>query len=1064
VTAIAAGNATITAAASTGQSAAASVSVAAPAAAISGLQVSPSAASVQQNQTVTIVPTVNKGGAAVAVAYTYASSTASVATVTAAGVVTAVGPGIATITVTATGTGTGFTSATLTAAAAITVTALPTGLTSLNVTPSTLALVTNGTAQLFASAQQPAGAAAAVITYGTTAPAVATVSATGLVTAIGQGTAVITVSATSPQNDNFAAATLTGTVSVTVSPGAQISISSITGPLLGGILPDEINIDLNTPVDVNNVARLIRINTALVTNGQQVTAVSAWICRVGETVAECATRSGTPAAQQSFGSGGAASGTVSLTINTADFTVASDFSSATAKFANGQNVIVATVSTSAGLNSANSSQSILNFTNRDTFAGRHVPPTNNAIGTDNLTWYGGPGTAGIGSFTVVPVMYTPGRTVTRATVGMSTPCDISYEFVAATDAKPWTVTYGVGKSKGTFRSCAATEQTFPVGMTNVNVYSAIDNAQDEFGSAGSWATTTTSSTAVRAPANVRVDYQAPDLDETELALGSQNGSSNNWINASFKLDSIGNSLYPGSDLGVGLALVPRIEVQGCPWVDASKATPEWTAMATRTGADLAECESSAANNVYEARYIAIDRLGNQTDDEDDYSYSQRFGVDKTAPSVRYASSTRDNSSILATTIGDSTLFQVEAIDERSGLNADVAGAADHFLVRANSISSDFRSGKCMVGTYPRGKRNAGGSFITAPNCLMEPMSGNYEGSTTEGYSLLPRLRVSSEGATYNDGYYTYRARVRDEAGNEVMTALRSVLLQTSAPYKVTPDDLVTPLGASYLGAFTGVFRDTVETAAYGLRLQYRGNGGENVFGFPMVATTAVTFNNTITRDSVSSLTTPFTSGVRLYTNIEHTDFLGDVLSSPTQVDSLFGHGLFATNFGGNSTTNFSTLLTGITTFDGTKWATKDSTLRSFVFDTSSTSGFNSPAGGLKARAAGTLGMTKSPFARVDFYHLVDGSQAEYAGSVDGTTTACISSSQTCGVYVSSNADKRSYTYVLRTVGTGSESSARLPVGGIDSGTWYAVGVHKTGGRVLLSTGGTFEVTPEELNQ
>jgi hypothetical protein len=62
------------------------------------------------------------------------------------------------------------------------------------------------------------------------------------------------------------------------------------------------------------------------------------------------------------------------------------------------------------------------------------------------------------------------------------------------------------------------------------------------------------------------------------------------------------------------------------------------------------------------------------------------------------------------------------------------------------------------------------------------------------------------------------------------------------------------------------------------------------------------------------------------------------------------------------------------------------------------------------------------------------------------------------VYVAENASQRAFTYVLRTVGTGAESFSSLSAGGLGSGSWVAVGVHSTGGRVLL-TGASFDILP-----
>ncbi len=1047
VTAIGAGNATITAAASTGQSAAASVSVAAPAAAISGLVVSPSAASVPVNQTVSIVPTVNRGASAVTVAYTYASSTASVATVTAAGVVTAVAPGVATITVTATGTGTGFTTTTLTSAAAITVTALPTGLTSLNVTPTTLSLSAGATAQLVASAQQPAGAAAAAITYGTTAPAIANVSATGLVTAVAPGTAVITVSATSAANANFAAATLSGSVAVTVSPSAQLSIASITSGL---------NFQA---VDINSVNGQITVTTNLTTNGNNVSGVQLFACAAGTT---CPAVGQTPVAQQLFGSSGAASGAISFLVNTAAFTVASDFSSASTLFRNGQTTLVATATSATGSSSANSNLAVLNLTNVDGYAASHTAPTNTARDANGDAWYGGPVAAGRGSVTVVPVLYTAGRTISTAVVTMNG-CRAAnadtVRFTTGTDVAPWTATYGTSATAPTGTKTITCSRSNTATTPTVT---SIDNNNVSLNvSAGNFLTSTNTTVAVNAPASIRTDYQAPQSGSA-LAINSQNGSNNSWVNAAFNFDTAGVITTP-VDSGVGIPTARVIEYAGCP-VNTDSTTNTWSV--ARTGNDVPECGSSQANNVYLLRYRATDRLGNAVSATSGVVFSGRFGVDKTAPQVRYSAGSRGNATVLNTTAGDSTLFQIEALDERSGLNSTLASAADHYLVRANRMSTTNRAGACAVGSYPTvggvTATNAGGAFITAPNCLMAAMAGSYGSVTADGYSTLQNITASVAG---NEGYYTYRARVRDEAGNVTTSDIRSVLLAKSAPFTTTADALITSLTASYAGTFTGFFRDSVETQGYGLRLRYT-NGGSNTvsLGFPMIATTATSFNNVITRDSLTALSTPFTSGVRLYTNIEYTNNDGTLSATPT-VDSLGAHGLYAQNFGGLSNTGFSTFLTGITTFDATRWgngaagSVKNANLLSFNFDTTTVSGYNSPAGGLKARAFGNVDLTNSPFARVDFYHRVGVTSTwEYAGSVDGTATPCTNPSQSCGVYVAENNSQRAYTYVLRSVGSGAESFSSLSVGGLGSGEWVAVGVHSTGGRVLL-TGGAFDVIP-----
>jgi len=665
VTAIAAGNATITATASTGQSAAASVSVAAPAAAISGLQVSPTAASVQVNQTVTIVPNVNKGASAVTVAYTYASSTASVATVTAAGVVTAVAPGVATITVTATGTGTGFTTTTLTSAAAITVTALPTGMTSLNVTPTTLALSAGGTAQLVVNAQQPTGAAAASIIYGTTAPAVATVGTTGRVTAVGPGTAVITVTATSAANANFAAATLSGTVAVTVTPAAQVIINSLT--------------QYGNTIDISDVEGQFEVNMALQPNGQIVSSVQAFVCANGEATDVCVARS--PAAQQTFGAAGGQAGSVQLYINSAEFSVPNFTTGADANtlYKNGLRTIVATVTAAGQSPSASNNLSAVNFNNEDGWTLQWSLPSKRANDLAGNTWYGGPAAAGTGTFTVVPVMYTQGRTISNVTISPATSGACGNDITLY--ARPFRGSYGVQARDtiaGAF-NCAGVQ-------TNLNghapsVYASIDNNNaagpiapvSSYPSpgvsvftyptySGSYYRYQTSLAYQPTGIYVPADYLAPSITRFDVRGGGATSTDSGWVNGSYAFNRVidavtGATSYQIND-GSGVGIFPTasrttlFSVCATPSTIATDAatsctTPVATGGLTATIASINVPES--ATNLTNQAYFAVasetDRLGNlRTSNAFTYANVDAgtvnatdarvtFGVDRTAPVI-----------------------------------------------------------------------------------------------------------------------------------------------------------------------------------------------------------------------------------------------------------------------------------------------------------------------------------------------------------------------------------------------------------------------------------------------
>jgi uncharacterized protein YjdB len=435
VTAVTAGNVTIAAKASTGQEASAAVSISAPTPAITSLAVSPSAAQLAVGQTVTLVPTVQPAGRTAT--YAYATSTSTVATVSTAGVVTAVAPGVATITVTATGSATGFANATIAQAVTITVSDRTPGLTALTVQPSTVALALGGTQALTASVQGPR-ASAATTTYGTSAPSIATVSATGVITAVAAGTAVVTVTSQSAESGAFAASSITALVPVTVTPAAQVVINSLTR---GG-----------STIDISNVYDQIEVNLGIQPNGQNVSEVNVWVCDPAETVAACAARTNNvPAARQSFTSAGAQASNVQLYINTSEFGTPNFVTGADAStlYKNGLRTIVATLTTSPNAASTIASNSIsqVNFNNPDGWTVSWTAPSNRANDVSNITWYGGPSTpdaltpsatSGNGSYTVVPVIYTPNRTVVQAFLNMSSSCGGNI-----TDrSRPFSITYG----------------------------------------------------------------------------------------------------------------------------------------------------------------------------------------------------------------------------------------------------------------------------------------------------------------------------------------------------------------------------------------------------------------------------------------------------------------------------------------------------------------------------------------------------------------------------------------------------------------------------------------------
>ena len=739
VTAVAPGNATVTAAASTGQAAAAGVSVVAPPAAISGLAISPSATQLAVGGSVTLVPTVNRAATAVNVAYTYTSSATAIATVTAAGVVTAVAPGTATITVTAAGTGTGFSATTLTTAATVTVSDRTAGLTSLQVAPSTVTLSPGATQPITASAQGPQ-ASAATITYGTSAPSVATVSSTGVITAVAAGTATITVTAQTAQSGSFAASSITGLVTVTVSPAAQVAITNITQGMS------------QNPIDLSNVQDQIQVLLAVQPNGQTVTEANVWVCEPSETVAACATRSGTPAARQSFTASGSQSATVTLFINTAEFaepnwTTGAD---ASVRHMNGLKTIVATLTTAQTAASTIASNSIsqVNFNNPDGWTVRWTAPANRANDAGNITWYGGPSTpdaltpsaqSGTGSFTVVPVIYTPGRTVVQATINLSTACGANI-----TDyARPFSSTYGTAARDtlaGVFRCTAATSTA---GMAP-QVIGAVDNNNngyngttatpavarsifDDFSNiANATAGGFRQSLAYR-PNNLYLphDYQAPTITRLEVRGGGATSVDSGWVNGAYAFNRVidattGATSYQINDgAGVGLfATASRntlFSVCTTPATTAGLTADVGCAAPVKTGGLTSTVTSmglpEAADLTNQAYYVVAaetDRLGNRRTSVP-FGFTptglpavaatdarNTFGVDLTAPLVvaipnEAATMDVNNPGLAGVRSGIDSIFRA-ATNTYTATSGDGSSSINATNARFAARTTDERSG------------------------------------------------------------------------------------------------------------------------------------------------------------------------------------------------------------------------------------------------------------------------------------------------------------------------------------------------------------------------------------
>lgn len=1061
VTAVTAGNATVTATASTGQSAAASVTVAP---AITGLTVTPSAASLQVNQTLTLSPSVQPAGRTAT--YTYATSSATTASVSTAGVVTAVAPGVATITVTATSGGTS-----ISQAVAVTVTALPTGIATLNVTPAALALAIGNTAQIGANVTQPSGAPAATITYSSSSATVASVSAAGVVTANAPGTAIITVTAASAANTNFAASSLSSSVAVTVAAPANVTIATVTqGPrvTLGGPanigIADTANAQVNQPVDINSTRDQIQVSLNLQPNGQAVSAVRVYVCdAVG---ANC----GTPAAEQTYTGNAANEGIVQLSINTADFTADFVSGASTIKYANGLHVIRASVRTAAGAENfaATNNNSILNFTNVDGWAVQFTNPTAAATRTVSgvaFNYYGGPSASGAGSIRYVPVFFTAGRTVQSASVNLSN-CGstVPYSATAAT-------TYGKSATLYTI-NCSGYEH----GQSNASDFPRVASAQDNSNNGAPTVGATTgyrSSITVPRPTAIRLDYANPTVVIAGVASGA-------WFSGVIASPFSFSANTTTTDAGVGTStgtLANAWTYTGC------GATA--VVLSPTTAAGIAECATNFTNLVYTVTGTGNDQLGNTGT-----TTTAQFAIDNIAPAIRYSAASIGGTSPVPATPGQGpgsaldtttyttvaggppnqslftgtsfvaapfssdTIFGAEALDERSGLNT-----AEHYLARANQASP---TGSCVIGTaFTTLLGGIGSAFITAPNCTM---AGAFLGTAmSDGYRPITRV-LGSTIAT--EAYYTYRASVIDRAGNSSFTGIRRVLHSVTLP-TITGLGLPGTVTAAGPNVFTPNVTGLVEPhftnfrASYSLLTDTTGLVDAQLI-FPATLFNA-RFDNSIGLNGNLTVGTPFTSGANYYTNIEQTTTSGNLfVASNNRPDSVSAR---VVNAAGLSTGFYNTggantgvaLLSGNVANDTQTWSTFNSNIVSFVVGGNATA-WNAPANGFKAIVTAASQQINSPFTRVDFYEYLAGNW-QFMGSVDGASAPSTSPAGAGPVYIADNGATRVWTYRLTQPVNGLNSlNTPAVIGAANGRRIIAVATNGTKGRALSTNTATVSST------
>ena len=686
-------------------------------------------------------------------------------------------------------------------------------ITSFSVAPAAVTLVPGQTVQTSYNLQL-APSLTGTVAYVSSATTVATISGSGLITAVAPGSTVITATATSGGQTSVA------TIGVTVNPvsPASISIASVTQGLL------------TLPVNLSNVNGQIEINVNFNPGGQLIDSVVSYI-------------GSKRAAVQAFSLNAIpAAGTISMSVNTANFR--KNFNQAgvattgatQVDFLNGPttiNAIVypkATTGQSAGnctnappgvaaVCSSNTFSIILN--NMDSWAADMTKPTATATSAALLTYWGGPTAAGNVSATLYPVVYTPGRSVTNVTWTIGGCSTINQT------ALPFTRSFGYTASPASAQTACGYEWTGGI-RDNVLVAAAIDNGANPYAFAGLIPNTVVFNST---PDSIRLDYVAPSVNTPSITRTAP--AVTGWVNAAFNFVN-----FSSSDAGVGIRATRdravTYSVVNCPAAGAQN-----VAMGTGTGADIPECATNliggtpglAGTAPYTAAGTESDRLGNIGTS----SPTSTFGVDKTTPAIRWglAGVSTGGAYLASLTIADSTFraakpipasgvpsgsaagnyWRAEFIDERSGFynngipDGSPVSAQRHSLSTAGHFNN---AGLCVVGAGP-----IGATFVTAPACsLVNVATGTGGFLRNDGWMGGAQVDVP-----VNEGYYVYRSNVIDQAGNTSSTTmLNRTLVNTVSPFSTGLGILGTITSAGFnIGA---TFADSAEITRASMQLRY----------------------------------------------------------------------------------------------------------------------------------------------------------------------------------------------------------------------------------------------------
>jgi len=736
---------------------------------------------------------------------TWRSSDPRRVTVTQTGILTGVSVGPAVITVSSDA------NPTLVSVVSVTVGPRYTGIHNISIAPSSVTLIPGQTQGVSATVTADAGSNRNV-TYSSSNPAVATVTAQGLVSAVSVGSSSIVARSVSDTS-----VTTSMPVTVRSATSARVSIQAITSRGTG------------IPVDVQNVfgqvdvlinvepgeSPLSRVDL-VISNNNRDTVVASQSFTAAQSSALFAPALQRPTTRQIVASEpmGPSTARLAAVIVQSFRSDAFNSTTGTVAFRNLQTLLraVAVEGTPGGATQQTASSSVgIRLNNPDGFLVEVRPLSNtgipSALDANGRRWM----QAGRGLVvTSTPVLFSgrqlgarvisypgnaPAASVTSTANGQSVDTLIfPLGFV--------TTTVGDSYQSGDIPSIVASDVTgnaLPlVPAISSGSGAGIANVQPTF----------TSGTRLE---GIRIDNAPPPAPTLVISTAKQN--SNNWINGAYEFASGLSGLVP--DVGVGLP-----GPQNPPTVTSASVTFQAVGGALTDTTQVtagAQLPPSNTNSAYTVIARLADRLGNTRTvalSGAGVHPGNRFGVDLLPPTLRYATGSptgrtlvsTNSDSIFTSAVGNlgPRVFAVDAIDDRSGLPDGRVGISVMRFAQPNAAGSFRGTTTCVIGS--------------GPACT--PVLTAFETVLPDNFR---RVSASIDGGTGVEGYYTFSATAQDQAGNISAPRTKRALIDAgtgiSAPFLTG----LGPAGVLIGGqpaALIVLATDNVELSRGGVMIEY----------------------------------------------------------------------------------------------------------------------------------------------------------------------------------------------------------------------------------------------------